>query len=590
MSASEGDPAVSLAALSERQQRLAEALATAAQQTAAGRLPAADLAEELAAVRREFAALREALLAAARDLGVGPLPDPATLTDVSSLTGLQRAVAERDRRRQLVRRAARVLQQAQSLSHRDDRLFQPLAEAKNLARSLGERLDGDPELAGALVEGRHPLAQLLLLVEQNAALDDARWHQLQDAVRQAFGTPLALAAARGKLRASMPAAAPAPAPALPAPVAPEPPGALLWHLVGLGRADLAYHLSDRLARQDPEHAPEPPPWLLRALTLAPHLTERDGPIAALLAQDFRRRDPAWPGEDALGLQLLLVAAALRPAILSPRCGAGAVLAGLPRHSQLPGLRELCGTLAAEPPREDLFEASGGEDPTALRQEASGWLEQLPLGITIFPSATRVWRRWLAAEGCLRRLLEPVAADDASRRELITAELARLDNEAELTREVDAVDPGILGRMGSDPLNERILNQLILHGRQVLALADRWARLTPSAAAGSVHRLAKLTAEARAELPAVLRRLAPSPALRAGAAECARSLEQAENLLTERVRPPGDEPDPGDVLAQALAALADHSPADLPPQEPPAAAFAQQIRHFLAAQPSPPAGL
>lgn len=588
MSAPERDPAASLTALSDRQLRLAEALATAAQQTAAGRLPAADLAEEVAAVRREFAALREALLAAARDLGVGPLPDPATITDLAGLTGLQRAVAEGDRRRQLVRRAARVLQQAQAISHRDDRHFQPLAEAKNLVRSLEERLEGDPELAGALVEGRHPLAQLLLLVEQNAALDDARWHQLQDAVRQAFGTPLALAAARGKLRASTPAATPAPASSLAAPAAPEPPGALLWHLVGLGRADLAYHLSDRLARQDPEHPPEPPPWLLRALALAPHLTERDGPIAALLAQDFRHRDPAWPGEDALGLQLLLVAAALRPAILSPRCGAGAVLAELPRHSQLPGLRKLCGTLAAAPPPEDLLEASGGEDPTALRREAAGWLEQLPLGITIFPAATRVWRRWLAPEGCLRRLLEPVADGDDSRRERVLAELARLDNEAELTREVDVVDPSILGRMGSDPLNERILDQLLLHGRQVLALANRWARLTPSAAAESVRRLAGLTAEARAELPVVLRELAPSPALRAGAAECARSLEQAEKLLTGRVRLSGGEPDPGDVLAQALAALAEPSPADLPPQEPPAAALAQRIRHFLAAQPSPPA--
>jgi hypothetical protein len=50
-----------------------------------------------------------------------------------------------------------------------------------------------------LAQGRHPLAELLTLVEGHDTLDDDLWLLLKHAVAENFGNALAMSADRGKL-------------------------------------------------------------------------------------------------------------------------------------------------------------------------------------------------------------------------------------------------------------------------------------------------------------------------------------------------------------------------------------------------------
>lgn len=101
-------------------------------------------------------------------------------------------------------RALTVLDRLLSLVHRDQPDFAPLSECQAKSRALREAIHNHagsefhPEVT-ALAQGRHPLAELLTLVEGYDELDDDLWLLLKHAVAENFGKSLAMSAARGKL-------------------------------------------------------------------------------------------------------------------------------------------------------------------------------------------------------------------------------------------------------------------------------------------------------------------------------------------------------------------------------------------------------
>ena len=103
--------------------------------------------------------------------------------------------------------ALTILDRILSLIHREQPEFQPLDEVLAKANALQEALrshDGPaahPE-ANPLAQGRHPLAELLTLVEGYEDLDNDLWLLLKHAAAENFRESLAMSAARGKLCSS----------------------------------------------------------------------------------------------------------------------------------------------------------------------------------------------------------------------------------------------------------------------------------------------------------------------------------------------------------------------------------------------------
>jgi len=186
-------------------QRLAD---VAGQVRTSGTLPSETLIDDIARSRKSFSELRDRAL----DL-VGLMAElpPKTSDDIGSMKDLETlllVVAEAQRKKvqeEKARvRALTILDRILSLIHRDQPEFPSLDEVQAKARTLRDSVrshDGrevHPDIH-ALAQGRHPLAELLTLVEGCADLDDDLWLLLQHAVAENFGKCVALSAARGKL-------------------------------------------------------------------------------------------------------------------------------------------------------------------------------------------------------------------------------------------------------------------------------------------------------------------------------------------------------------------------------------------------------
>ena len=105
-----------------------------------------------------------------------------------------------------VRRASLVvIDTILKLQVRDGSDFPPLQVCQSQAHSLREQISACsaselPPDAEQLASGDHPLAGLLTVVGGIESLSDAQWAAVHASVSEAFGRPLAVAAARGRFK------------------------------------------------------------------------------------------------------------------------------------------------------------------------------------------------------------------------------------------------------------------------------------------------------------------------------------------------------------------------------------------------------
>lgn len=111
-----------------------------------------------------------------------------------------------------------VLSRATTIAHLEQPATELLASLRNVLVVTGEALRSDIAIARELVDGGHPVSQLLRLIDELDHLTDADEASLKKAVAEAFGEPLARAASRGRLRlaAAAPLSSPAEEPPVPA--------------------------------------------------------------------------------------------------------------------------------------------------------------------------------------------------------------------------------------------------------------------------------------------------------------------------------------------------------------------------------------
>lgn len=186
-------------------QRLSE---VAEQVRTTGTLPSESLIEEIATSRRNFTELRAKAIELAGLMSETSNPAAEEIGSMKELEALLQVAAEVQRKRaqqeKARMRALTVLDRLLSLVHRDLPDFAPLSECQAKSRTLREAIhdhagaEPHPDVA-ALAQGRHPLAELLTLVEGCNDLDDDLWLLLKHAVAENFGKSLAMSAARGKL-------------------------------------------------------------------------------------------------------------------------------------------------------------------------------------------------------------------------------------------------------------------------------------------------------------------------------------------------------------------------------------------------------
>lgn len=196
-----------LAALTAAFEALSERLLAAAGSVRDGRLPpVAELERPAAEARGRFSALCDRGVAEADALGV-PRP-AASPDDLGRLTDLVTALHEASlRRRQAAaerREAVGWLQALDRLACPSDPEFAPLRVCRAAARAALNALEsaaggGLPTELRPLLDGTHPYRTLLALAAAGDETDDATWSDLYEALRRELGTPLAVAAARGRI-------------------------------------------------------------------------------------------------------------------------------------------------------------------------------------------------------------------------------------------------------------------------------------------------------------------------------------------------------------------------------------------------------
>ena len=174
----------------------------------AGAPPPNGLAEALAGARGEFQQLRSQALTVADAAGVpAPAAHPQSLHEIEPLlAAIAAALQERARREALERvqqGAVAVLDRVLEVLHRDEPQFPALvgchARARDARAVVLALTEIESEETRRVIDGIRPFSDLLAMVEVRDAADDERYAAAEESVSRAFGRPLAVAAARGRL-------------------------------------------------------------------------------------------------------------------------------------------------------------------------------------------------------------------------------------------------------------------------------------------------------------------------------------------------------------------------------------------------------
>ncbi len=200
MEAPHNDLLQQIARLSETYGNLASRLSQAAKQLQDSGLPPSDsLLQETAAYSRNFAEVQKKAL----ELNKSALA-PGEITSLKNIQNLVETVATSAGKAEIRDAALKVLDRVLAIAHREQSDFAPLqsvhGKARELYRAISEstatQLHSDAE---SLLGGKHPVAAVLALVEQQDKLDDEQWVILEETVSAAFGKQIAVAISRGKL-------------------------------------------------------------------------------------------------------------------------------------------------------------------------------------------------------------------------------------------------------------------------------------------------------------------------------------------------------------------------------------------------------
>lgn len=264
----------------------------------------------------------------------------------------------------------------------------------------------------------------------------------------------------------------------------------IWSLLHMGKPALAFQYASALHDQSPDLR-VPPPELLRSVSLSTGLTASDGPLAIAIGAAFLDIDASWfepgdaPAKWSTALNLLLIAATLRPMVLAPASGASAIahyrhLDG--RHAALLNLVRKVGDLS-EPLTgfsigptvlgSAADEASQREHLVQLSKDASDWLfERAPSKKFRYAPASKVWLHWLKPGESIHRMISPVARNAMEERGAVRAAIEELSDYDVFFDRMRDTDRRQLQRRGQD-IEAGALEHLWVATCEAVSMAKGW---------------------------------------------------------------------------------------------------------------------
>jgi hypothetical protein len=264
----------------------------------------------------------------------------------------------------------------------------------------------------------------------------------------------------------------------------------IWRLLQLGRPALAFQYASALAATEPEIR-VPPPALLKCVALAPGLVAGDGSLAMSIGEAFAELEAGWfePGDAPTNwhtaLNLLLVAATLRPMMQAPATGAAVVAA----YRHLDGRHEAVLQLVMKVQGVSEVLTRFPVDATALQlaadesslraqidqiaQEAADWLQvRAPNKKNRYAPASQVWLQWLKPGEFIHELVAPVANGETARRATVRAVAERLSSYTYFLERLEETDRRQLKRRGQD-IEGGALDNLWTSTCEAVAIAKGW---------------------------------------------------------------------------------------------------------------------
>jgi hypothetical protein len=223
--------------------------------------------------------------------------------------------------------------------------------------------------------------------------------------------------------------------------------------------------------------------VLEAVALADSLSNRRDDTADALEQALQ----PFAGECSDPVSgLLLAAAALRAAVLSPYGMAGPVLRASSRAlgAVAPAAQELCmelanraqgGAFASIGLDEQAQELSEAESKVrALSAQAGQGLERWPQETHVYTPASSVWRRWATGSGPMALMLEIVSANQSERRTELEALIDEYSDERRVRRQMDETFKALTSRPRTGRIVSSAERWIRERVQRVVTLAREWS--------------------------------------------------------------------------------------------------------------------
>ena len=327
-------------------------------------------------------------------------------------------------------------------------------------------------------------------------------------------------------------------------------------------------LSTRLGITDDD----PPAVLLKAASLADHLTIPDGAIAHELSRALERfplPDRANEDDGDRDVHVMLaLAAALRPTLLSSEPLASRILSALKPSDRLATVYKFATSIAKD--RDDLYgmridstvlkaassEAAWKHEREQLNKEVAEWHQRAQYMTMKYAPATDVWKRWVTSDGIIFNLITSINTN-SSDNDLPSAMISKLGDQKEFQRHVRDTDRNVIGRRRGQDIHAGALTQLFDHAQRAVNFARRHLSLNASQPTHPTYETRALTklrdsieqigSSAVEELRLIAR--TGDPSILTGAANTAAyAIDRFRHFLDIGA---DQEPDPSDLLASAL---------------------------------------
>jgi hypothetical protein len=266
--------------------------------------------------------------------------------------------------------------------------------------------------------------------------------------------------------------------------APEMLQRLVWLALGEQKTSAAYHLATCIRGEDFPSSDLFPVYI-RAAILGQAIRNPLGPISDQLKVEYPRLTN-WSDSEELGLalRLLMIASALRPAVLAPDINAKALLeVGAQSLPRLDRLYWLCNQLAEYANLRLPLDAVAlafidtsvnlAERMASFQSEVRTWWDRAPHLNFKYAPAAKVWKSWLEADSPVGKLILPILDNNRERFKEVTGLIEQLDTEAKIRTAINAEAKRHRGYGFSGTINWNALSVFTRHVRDAVGLATRW---------------------------------------------------------------------------------------------------------------------